>query len=595
MKTRTWTIGLAAAIVLIGAGVTGAGFLAQGWMAHQVDAALAAPPFTKASRGALSYGLWTGRLEIDDLAVESASPALRSLHAAHVEVDGVGPHVLFGGGGGDLRLAAIRLRQAEVATTDVHETAATMALTGVAVAGGAGPVAIPTMAAALERLSVDRMELGEAHVWTETSERDVTVATIAVEHLDKGRCAALAGTKAVLVNPGAFGPGLVRTEIAEFHAAGVDLLAWPAIAGSAQDAKPLLVDSLSASGLTVAIADATVSAGGVRVTGLQLPPGGLPLRQSQSGSAFAAATIDRLEISDLALAARAQDTHLTVGHLALDKLQPGRIGRLVVEAAAVQSPRGSGRLGSLDLAALAYGHDVIALGLPRFFVGRLHFADFTAGEKPGAELAIKEAEFIMEGGLDNPGGGHFKIGPVLVPATLAPLLVAAGFNELVLDYEGSTRYDAAAGSIEAKQLLTAHDAGALALSLQLDHYPAALDATDAAAMSARLLQAELVEGELRYDDASLIDRLLRLYALRTGGDVEAARQQILGAVEAQREGFAGKPELLASLDAVAGFLRQPQSLTLILAPPKPVALGTLMALSRASPVQALAALGLSIR
>ena len=59
----------------------------------------------------------------DDLAVESASPALRSLRAAHVEVDGVGPRDLFGGGG-DLRLAAIRLRQAEFATTDVHETAA---------------------------------------------------------------------------------------------------------------------------------------------------------------------------------------------------------------------------------------------------------------------------------------------------------------------------------------------------------------------------------------------------------------------------------------------------------------------------------------
>jgi hypothetical protein len=592
MKTRTWTIGLAA-IVLIGAVVLGAGFVAQGWMARQVDAALAAPPFTKASRGALRYGLWTGRLEIDDLAVESASPALRALHAAHVEVDGVGPRVLFGGGGGDLRLAAIRLRQAEFATTDVHETAATMSLTGVTVAGG--PAAIPTMAAALERLSVDRMELGEAHLWTEAGERDAIVATIAVEHLEKGRCAALAGTKAVLVNPGAFGPGLVRTEIAEFHAAGFDLLAWPAIAGSAQDAKPLLVDRLGASGLTVALADATVSAGGVRVTGLQLPPGGLPLRRSEPGSAFAAATVDRLEISDLALAARAQDTRLTVGHLALDKLQPGSLGSLVVEAAAVQSPRGSGRLGSLDLAALAYGDDVIALGLPRFFVGRLHFADLTAGEKPGAELAVKEAEFIMEGGLDNPGGGHFKIGPILVPATLAPLLVAAGFNELVLDYEGSTRYDAAAGAIEAKQRLTAHDAGVLALSLRLDHYPAALDASDAAAMSARLLQAELVEGELRYDDASLIDRLLRLYALRTGGDVAAARRQILGAVEAQREGFAGKPELLASLDAVAGFLRQPKSLTLILAPPKPVALGTLMALSRASPDQALAALGLSIR
>ena len=111
-----------------------------------------------------------------------------------------------------------------------------MSLTGVTVAGGPARSDYGRGA----RAPLGRPDgVGEAHFWTESSERDATVAAIAIEHLDKGRCAAFAGTKVVLVNPGAFGPGLVRTEIAEFHAAGFDLLAWPAITGSAQDAKPL--------------------------------------------------------------------------------------------------------------------------------------------------------------------------------------------------------------------------------------------------------------------------------------------------------------------------------------------------------------------
>lgn len=136
-------------------------------------------------------------------------------------------------------------------------------------------------------------------------------------------------------------------------------------------------------------------------------------------------------------------------------------------------------------------------------------------------------------------------------------------------------------------------AGALTLSLRFEHYPAVFDVRDTSAMSARILEAELAHLELRCDDASLIDRLLKFHAARTGGDVERAREALLGTVEAQR--LCRQAELLASFDAIAEFLGRPKSLTLILAPPKPVALGTLMSLSRVSPDQTLALLGLFIR
>jgi hypothetical protein len=600
MKTKTLAIGLAGAIILLGAGATGAGFIAQGWMAHQVDAWLAAPPFTQASHGALRYALLSGRLEIDDLAVESVSPALRSLRAAQVEIDGGGPGFLFGGGISDSRWAAIRARQVELATADFHASAATLSLSGVSLAGGIAPAAIPDgLAEALERLSADRVELGEAHLRDEAGNRDATVATLAVEHLDKGRCASLSATKSVLAGAGMLDPDTSRIEIAELHLTGVDFLALRPIAAAQGEKIAALVDTMSAAKLTVTVTAGTVSAEGVSLAGLQARPGTWPpsaASGSGPGSALAGLSLDRFELSNLDMVSvPAAGIRLSVAHLALDKLQPGSLGRLAVETVALKNLHGVGRLGSLELAGLAYGDDVTVLGLPHFSVDRLHIADLSAGEKAGAELGIKEAELAMEGGLDNPRGGRFKIGPILVPATLAPLLTAAGYNDLTLHYEGNTRYDAAEGVLEGRQQLTAHEAGALTLSLRFEHYPTALDARDASAMSDRLLEAELAHLELRYDDASLTDRLLKFRAARTGGDVERAREELLAIVEAQRGAFADKPELQASFDAIAGFLRQPRSLTLILAPPKPVALGTLMLLARTSPDQALALLGLSLR
>lgn len=595
MQTRTLVIGVAGAIALLGGGALGAGFLAQGWMAHRVDAALAAAPFTKVSRGALHYVLWTGRLDIDDLAIESTAPALRSLHAAHVELAGVGPGFLFGGGG-DLRLAALSARAVDLAAADAHESAATLSLAGITFAAGGEPGATPSVADALARLSVERLELGDVHFRSDADDRDDTVASLAIDHLENGRVASLAATRMVLVNTEILGPGKVLTEMAELHAAGFDLLALRGLAPPEQDAKPLLVDSIGARGLVVTFANAAVSAEGVSLAGLQLPPdvprpaGAEPLRP------IATASLEHAEISNLAMAARSADTHMTVAHLALDKLRPGGVGRLALETVAMKDDKGIIGLGSLELVGLAIGQKMVFMGVPRFSLDRLHLADLSIGPRAGAEVAVKEVDCSMVGGLDNPSGGQFKLGPIVIPATLAPPLTEAGYNELVLDYDGSTHYDATEGVLEASQHLAGHDAGALTLSLRMEHYPA-VSATsgESAAAMAPLLQAELAHLELRYDDASLADRLIRAYAARTGGDVESARARLLAALEARRAGFAAKPELLASLDALASFLREPHSLTLALAPPQPVAFGTLMLLARTSPDQLASLLGLSLR
>jgi hypothetical protein len=280
----------------------------------------------------------------------------------------------------------------------------------------------------------------------------------------------------------------------------------------------------------------------------------------------------------------------TLGRLALAGLQPGKLGALTLEQVTVTGPEGVGRLASLEIADLTYG----AAGAP-VAVGRLRLGELTVGLKAGAEVSVKEALVAMERSADQPAGATIKLSAVTIPATAMPMLMLAGYNELTLDYEGSSRYDPARAAVGATQLLSARDAGSFSLSMQLGNYPAAFDWRESFTVMLKFMALRLDSLELRYDDASLVDRLIRARAALTGRDVRAVREEMLRLVAAQRQALADKPALLASLDAIADFLRKPGSLTMTLTPPEPVALGTLITLSRTNPAAALDALGLSVR
>ena len=115
MTRKTLAAGLAGAI-LLGAIGLGADIGADRWMAHRLDQALAQAPVTKASHGAIRYSLWRGRLDIDDLVVETSLPAFPSLRAAHVAATGIGPRYLLGLGAGDVALSGVAAEKLELAS-----------------------------------------------------------------------------------------------------------------------------------------------------------------------------------------------------------------------------------------------------------------------------------------------------------------------------------------------------------------------------------------------------------------------------------------------------------------------------------------------
>jgi hypothetical protein len=122
----------------------------------------------------------------------------------------------------------------------------------------------------------------------------------------------------------------------------------------------------------------------------------------------------------------------------------------------------------------------------------------------------------------------------------------------------------------------------------------AAELTNMAAGALGLTQARLAHARLRFDDASLVDRLLRAGAAQSGADPAAYRLLIEAMVRQQAMTIGGgTPAIAAVGQAASDFIAAPQSLTIELTPPEPVPVMALQGLT-ASPDKAAATLGMTV-
>jgi hypothetical protein len=134
-------------------------------------------------------------------------------------------------------------------------------------------------------------------------------------------------------------------------------------------------------------------------------------------------------------------------------------------------------------------------------------------------------------------------------------------------------------------------------SLKIDELGALNLTADVAEVTtgvAAVNQARLTHAVLRYDDASLLDRMLRMSATQNHADPAAFRLQMMALVEQQRAVFADKPAMMAIVNALSAFLNTPHSLTIDIAPPAPISLAQLQALQGLAPPDMVATLGITV-
>jgi hypothetical protein len=107
----------------------------------------------------------------------------------------------------------------------------------------------------------------------------------------------------------------------------------------------------------------------------------------------------------------------------------------------------------------------------------------------------------------------------------------------------------------------------------------------------------LVKATVRYQDASLINRVLRMTAgggKKTAADFAQMRQQYAAIILANLGPLASDPKLAGSVQAINDFARTPHNLTIALTPPTPVPLASLKDAATQGPQALIDTLGLSI-
>jgi hypothetical protein len=254
-------------------------------------------------------------------------------------------------------------------------------------------------------------------------------------------------------------------------------------------------------------------------------------------------------------------------------------------------------IGSSDFRApitrLVNGEPLSAAMLDGMRIGRLEYHGITfqpPGQPPGRAGGIFLGPVVFAGGL--PVSGEMGWTDVTISQQQLPdqksrdVMDQIGLETMTTSFALAYDWDVAGRHASLREtMLKINELGTLSLTAEVnDVVPGAAAAT----------QTRLVHARLRFDDASLVERLIRTGAARSGADPALFRQQIAMAV--LRQGSTPgqvTPAMSAADQALSDFITAPRTLTLELSPPVPVSFAALRQ-AAASPSSLVTMLGLVV-
>jgi len=161
-----------------------------------------------------------------------------------------------------------------------------------------------------------------------------------------------------------------------------------------------------------------------------------------------------------------------------------------------------------------------------------------------------------------------------------------GLDAMTLNLNLGYRWDLAQGRMTVENAtFEVQELGALSLSFEVEGAGSPQDL---------LAKARLVHAVLRYKDASLADRALKIAATEKGTDPDDLRQQLIATAQQMVTAQGATAATAATARAVSDFLSAPRSLAIELAPKQPVPLMALLAAGSLPPDRLVATFGLSI-
>ena len=208
--------------------------------------------------------------------------------------------------------------------------------------------------------------------------------------------------------------------------------------------------------------------------------------------------------------------------------------------------------------------------------GELHGLNVDYPEGP---LVTMDSMSMTSAANGAPFGGVFRIGALAVKTTGRPLTEATrqqladfGMADFTTDLEEEGGFDASSGQLKIKQCdIDFHDLGVLHLTLNMTGIPQGAVITQPQ-IQAAMAQARLVAASVKWDDASLTGRLLKMAAAKQGLTPEQLRAGLAMPLASLPIFLPDQPDAAAQVNA---FLDGRHSLGVSLAPAAPVSLAQL--------------------
>jgi hypothetical protein len=490
-------------------------------------------------------------------------------------------------------------------------TAETLVATGVSVGPGDASGLPPgsQAAAIVQALTAVRVDHAEL---TRLRDKDDTVGRMTLDRLAQGRVAAAAITDGAFAN----GAGNEHSAVAAIEANDVDIARLvrvfdpsayaPAVAG--QDAPARLaigpaVGRFALHGLSVTKADSPLTIGAVEVTDLRLGQAPEPPEGKTFGTipaALGGAVVGGVHFQSPA----AHDPNIDLASIALTNYRDGRFDTLTLGATAFATPAEHTAFGFQS--ALVRGFDASAM---MAWAASDHPGD-AAGFPPPPRLGGFELTGLF---MDTPSGDHVTAAalrdtmsyqdeaPVLQELTVSRLTVPAhglarlvppnalaafGQDHVTADLDFKLVWDPRTHDLAlAPFRLAAEDLGTLTLNVTMGNVDLSLLPKGPMAAMAGMVVATVKSGSLVYDDHSLIERGIAVYAAMAGQPPDALRQMLVGMLTNMKSPLPSRPMLPSQL---AGFIQHPGTLTVRIAPEPAVPAAMLAALSPDETAQKLA-------
>jgi hypothetical protein len=292
--------------------------------------------------------------------------------------------------------------------------------------------------------------------------------------------------------------------------------------------------------------------------------------------------------------------------LDLAAVAPGQVGNGRLDTLGLTTKDGlSLHLGAAHLANLTYrlerasGTKLSAPELHGVFMENFGIEDLSGSSKDGA-MTLTSYDMKMAGTIDTPTGFDMTLRELAVDLSAVKDLPAGftvsdlGTSKLLLNADAHTTYDPRTQVMDIpRYAFEMPKFGSVTIAARFGNFLVDPAADPSAALD-RLAAATLQRLEVRYDDDSLVSRVLAIAGRGSNKTIEQERASFVALLQQQRATFGLDPATLNMLDTLIAFVRQPKTITVALDPHPPLSFTELDDFSNLAPADIVQRIGLSV-